>query len=80
MGISNSDRTHCVTFSHKGDLFYAVKSRTYGDAMGAGVSKPEVRCAMSLSQATSLANVATGAKFDNVRVRTIVIKQKAKRK
>ena len=80
MGISNVDRTHCVTFTFNGDKFYGVKSRTYGDEMGEGISQPEVRCAMSLKQATRLANVAISAKFSNVRVQPLTIKPKRTRK
>jgi hypothetical protein len=75
----NVERTHCVTFTHQGDKFYAVKSRTYGDEMGEGVSQPEVRCAMSEKQATHLAAVAIAAGFQNVKVCALVIKPRSKR-
>lgn len=76
----NIERTHCVTFTHAGDKFYAVRSRSYGDLMGEGVSQPEVRCAVSLSQATELASVARAAKFKNVKICPLVIKPKRTRK
>jgi hypothetical protein len=79
MSLKNVERTHCVTFTHNGDKFFAVKSRSYGDEMGEGISQPEVRCAMSLSQATRIANVAIGAGFSNVKVQALVIKPRKSR-
>lgn len=74
MAFRMSERTHCVTFTHDGDKYYAVKSRTYGDEMAEGVSEPELRCAMPLKHANRLAEIAIKAKMANVKVSPIKLK------
>lgn len=76
MAVSNANRTHCVTFNDGADKLYAVKSREYGDPIPMGVSKPEIRCAMSETDASRMADFLrrNSVFFTNVKVRRLNIK------
>jgi len=77
--MTNSERTHCVRFTHAGDRYYAVKSRSYGDPMAEGITEASVRCAMPLKQAEQLAIVCIKAGFLNVEVKELQIKPKRRK-
>lgn len=77
MTTANASRTHCVTFKDGKNTFYAVKSREYGDQVPMGISQPEVRCAMSESDATRLADFLRreSVNFTGVRVHRLRVKK-----
>jgi len=80
MATKNANRTHAVTFVDGGRRYYAVKSREYGDQIPMGIDKPELRCAMTESDATRMADFLKreAVHFRNITVHTLNIKRKAK--
>ena len=79
MSTPNADRTHCVTFNNDGRRYFAVRSREYGDQVPMGITNPEVRCAMSESDATRMANflIKESVNFTNIKVVPLNVKRKA---
>ena len=73
MAVKNSQRTHCVTFLDDGRKYFAVKSREYGDQVPMGITEPEVRCAMTASDASRMAAFLRkeAVNFTNVKVHVL---------